>query len=209
MVINKNMTRKLNPNIIRVGDWVEIINPEFVIRCGYPLTFEDARNYIKKEFITEINEFKIKLENKFRPIKNDVNNKFKISLDLNNLIDDKLTNKIVNAIAYDYLRYNRFGGNERKLYIKQVEECKGEICLVSRIKIVKTGKYFSPSGGYDSYSGEYDYEPGGLTNEKTHKLLEICHCIFYQSEVLPISKFFKKQFNEPCIEVCNVKKVIK
>jgi hypothetical protein len=30
-----NKPKRLNPNIIRVGDWVKIINPEFVDRCGY------------------------------------------------------------------------------------------------------------------------------------------------------------------------------
>jgi len=43
---------------------------------------------------------------------------------------------------------------------------------VREIKIVKTGKYFSSCSSVNYY-GEADYEPGGLSEEKTHKLLRV------------------------------------
>ena len=35
--------KKLNPNIIRIDDIVKIINPIFITRIGYPMSFEDAK----------------------------------------------------------------------------------------------------------------------------------------------------------------------
>ena len=43
---------------------------------------------------------------------------------------------------------------------------------VTKIKFVKTGTYFPPSHDY-TYNEGWNYEQGGLDNEKTHKILEL------------------------------------
>ena len=67
--------------------------------------------------------------------------------------------------------------------------------------IRKTGIYFSPGGGYDNWTGEYDFEPGGLEKEKTHKILELNH--WYPREITQLGA----KSNNILIEACNVEKI--
>ena len=83
-------------------------------------------------------------------------------------------NKVINEITYLKMKSNRFGGRTRSIHTKSASDIKGRTFYVTGIKFVKTGEYFSPSGGYN-YEGEFDYDPGGLTNEKTHKILEFSY----------------------------------
>ena len=48
--------RKLNPNIIRIGDRVKIINPIFVTRCGYPLGIDDMIKEVCERFGKDIKD---------------------------------------------------------------------------------------------------------------------------------------------------------
>ena len=41
---------KKDPKIIRVGDKVRIVNPEMFVRCGYPMTKQDAREEVFSRF---------------------------------------------------------------------------------------------------------------------------------------------------------------
>ena len=194
--------KKLNQKIIRVGDWVEIINPVFVTRYGYPLTFNDAYDFIKTNFINQIIEFQGQIINKIKKTSEPLDNELElISLLFSQNQNNKLTDKIIKAFAYEYLDIKHFGGKERKLYTEIMDKCKGEQVQVSRIKIVKTGVYYPPSGGYCSFDDDCCYEPGGLNNQQTHKLLEVCFCSYYPS------KGIDTIFNGPCIEAINVKKI--
>ena len=48
------MSKKLDPKIIRVGDMVRIDNPEMFIRCGYPMSLEDACKEVDELFGDDI-----------------------------------------------------------------------------------------------------------------------------------------------------------
>ncbi len=116
-----------------------------------------------------------------------------------------LFDKVCREIAYARLKNTGFGGSERKIHTERHEEHKDKIFTVIDIKFCKTGIYYSPSGG-GSYYDEYDsYEPGGLDNEKTHKILYLSPAVLSL-----ISKHHLRAMDDLLmIEATNVEKVIK
>ena len=78
---------------------------------------------------------------------------------------------IVSSLAYDRVKKKFKYGNERKIYTKLMESLRDRQVTVVSKKTAKTGIYYPPyhGNGYDDYDGE----PGGLTDGKTHILLEI------------------------------------
>jgi len=192
--LSKKRIRKLSPNIIRVGDTVKIINPEIIIRIGYPMSFDDACKEAKKFHHDDIIEFLQKIfpsrEVKLGKIIGE------ITCDYPRL---KAYNKIVKALAFEILGNKGFGGKEKKIYSEIRQDLLGITSTVKNIFIRKTGTYFPSSGGYDSWTGEYDYDPGGLDKEKTHKILELDYWI---NEVVAIGSNYYIQ-----IEACNVEKI--
>ena len=72
------------------------------------------------------------------------------------------------------LRIEGFGGNERKIYTEEVGIHDGVKADVVDIHYVKTGTYVRGFGSsYDEWTGEYDYDPSYLTDQKTHKILTL------------------------------------
>jgi hypothetical protein len=55
-------------------------------------------------------------------------------------------------------------------------------------RVVKTGTYYGPSGGYDSYSMEYDYECGGLADMKTHVIIRTHSGDFHTDDIEPVKE---------------------
>lgn len=167
----------MKKDIIRVGDWVKVVNPQEFIRCGYPLSFQDEKTEVYEKYSKKVEEF----------LHNEIGLGVKLFGDLKSLTEvDAAVDKICGAIAYETLKRKGFGGRSRQIYTKENKNILGKEGCVSRIKFHKTGEYYSPSGG-----GEYDYESGGLRNEKTHKILEV-------------NVFFDTVFK---IEAVNVEKV--
>jgi hypothetical protein len=142
-----------NPNIIRVGDYIRIINPELFVRCGYPLTIKVQQEDIEKQFGDDI-----------RLLIN------KVGLQYTSFAENKTFNEISQSLAYYMVKQKKFGGNERKIYTKTCEELIENVYKVINIKIVKTGIYCV--GGYSGYEGQ-EWEPASLENPKTHKILEL------------------------------------
>lgn len=83
---------------------------------------------------------------------------------------DPMTRDFATGVCKALVRHRNFGGKSRQIYT-EIGELLNRTAEVYGRRVVKTGTYYGPSGGYDSYSGEYDYEPGGLTDRKTHVLL--------------------------------------
>jgi hypothetical protein len=159
-----------NKNIIRTGDIVRIINPEFFIRCGYNLCLKDLIDKFEKERMDEIENF----IDVFLGDEKGKNELIKLGIRKTNPKEFSRTGKeIAKALAYAYMIKHSFGGKERKIFTERKEEYINTDFMVCDIRYHKTGIYFPPSGGYDSYFNEYDYESGGLKNEKTHKILEL------------------------------------
>lgn len=158
--------RKLDPNIIREGDNIRIIIPEYVDRVGYPLT---------KKIIVELmtKEQKNRLYKSIAEIfglEHYSNDPSLIFFDTKNKRDDE---RVLYAIADKILKERGWGGCERKIYTKTDDKCGDQVYTVAKKKIVKTGTYVHGGGGYDYYTGEWDYEPAYLSNEKTHVLYGI------------------------------------
>lgn len=84
--------------------------------------------------------------------------------------------KALRQIAYGLARVDGFSGRERSLHKAVIPDLLNKNFYVSATKTAKTGTYFPPSGCYD------DYEPGGLANEKTHKLVSgFWHNVWYKT----------------------------
>ena len=150
----------MKKDIIRVGDKVKIIKPEFFVRCGYPLCLQDACDIVKETYKEKICDFiqniGITTTKLFSTIEND--NDFLNTFD-----------KIVKALAYDYVRANKFGGAERTIHTITEEVFQNKFMIVKEIQLVKTGIYI---GTYSfGYEGEFD--PPYLSDQKTHKILTL------------------------------------
>ena len=155
----------MRKDILRVGDYVRIITPERFIRCGYPLSHGDEFVSVKQELEPHITDFlkeKCGINRYPETFSSDENHQA-----------SRLIDKIISAIAYYRVKQKGFGGRTRQIFTESCPDLVGKEGNISKIFFVKTGEYYSPSGGYGSYSNEYDYDPGGLRNEKTHKILEL------------------------------------
>ena len=168
-------------DIIRVGDTVKIVNPLIISRIGYEFTYEDARKEIVESFKSDIYELMRKAK---------VSGWNKI---MENGAWDNCMKKIVGALAYDLVSKKIKTGNRRMIYAELQEDLKDEIVTVVSKRTVKTGIYYPPICSGSSYE-DYDYEPGGLKDEKTHVILEV--------------DIFNKLTSSPLkIELCDVVKV--
>lgn len=156
-------------NQFKINTQVQIINPEFLVRCGYNETLESATEKLKKEFK---DEYEMSIEDMLYD-------------HFDFLYDDKNENiNTVNSIISKLARvYNRtvlnFGGKERKVFTERKEEyLNKKVFIISDAKkIHKSGYYVPSNGGSGSYL--YDYEPPYLENIKTH--------VFYNINEVPLS----------------------
>ena len=172
--------------VFRKDDLVRIINPVLVERVGYPLTIQKVID----ECFSEEEQQKIDEFLRFFKCSNECRIEIKPS---------RTRVAIIHAIASAKLRQLGWGGKERSLHLYTVESLKDTEVYICKKKVVHTGTYFAPSGGYNSWTGEYDSEPGGLDNRKSHVLLG-----FYPATVYPT---FKTEDDIVWIEEKNVELV--
>lgn len=150
--------------VYRVGDCVEVINPEFVVRVGYPMSFEAALAHVRKEFSDNVD----------RLIEDTVASKTPSPFKAFELqtASDKSLQPIFFALAKIYLRSQGFGGKTRSIHTESRPVELGKIYRVISKRVCKTGTYDAPYACQD-YMGEWDTYPGGLTDMKTHVILEL------------------------------------
>lgn len=134
---------KRNPNLIRENDRVRIVVPKIVTRVGYPKAVKDYLAQAEERYGAQLRK--------------DITHEWAVG-------------KVLQQIAYGLAKTDGFGGRERSLHLEEKPELLGQEFTVSGIRTVQTGTYYPPSGGYDAYNGDYDYEPGGLMNMKAHRL---------------------------------------
>lgn len=134
--------------VFRIGDTAKVVKPLVFIRCGYPCTLEEETRIVTEEFGSKITEM-------FRDCGGPV------------WTEGREFKRVASEIAYARLRSRGFGGRERKIYTKENSSIDGKEFTVVRKKVVKTGRYYSPSG-----YGE-DWEPGGLCDCKTHVIVSL------------------------------------
>lgn len=185
---DKDKNRIMKPMI---GDSVIINTPSMFVRCGYPMTISEVKEDIGSNNLSEIENFI-----------NDIIGNQEIDIMSSRFkIRKRSIQEIISALAYEKMRFNGFGGKTRAIYTKDVEDLRGKVAKVIGTKMCVTGDYVPSSGGYGYYSGEYDYEPAYLMNQKRHRIL-ILDCI-------PniVHSCFLMIHSDSMIEDCHVTKV--
>jgi hypothetical protein len=150
------LTRKKG-NGIRIGDRVRVVNPEFFVRCGYPMVFQYEAKRVVRDRRESIESFL--RSHDIEPYRLD-------SLGLHPAVT-----KIAKVLAYELCKAKKWGGRERKIYTHRFDLYAGQDFSVASVRFVKTGEYISGEC-YGTYGG-YEYEPAYLSNEKTHRILKL------------------------------------
>jgi hypothetical protein len=145
--------------IIRIGDRVRIINPEIFIRSGYGLTVEDMiRNKMTKEDSNKIDQFLHTVGVKASLVSLGKRSEY-----------DNAFDSVVKAIARYKLWENSWGGNERKIYTKNVPELLNIEYVVVNKKTIQTGiRIPGWYSAYDNYGERTSFKSNG-----SHVILEI------------------------------------
>ena len=130
---------------IHINDQVRIINPEVVLRWGYPMSKEDAKKLITKEQRDSI----LNMMKSFGC--SSIRNEFSLLEELNEDNDEDYR-KILDLMAYRILVQKKFGGKERKLFTIQKESLRNKTGIIMDRKCVKTGVYHTGRGNYCSYN---------------------------------------------------------
>lgn len=156
----------MKKDVFKIDDDIEIMNPLFVKRVGYALHPLDLYESIASD--QKVLEA-MKLMG--------IHPEQRVEVDWMRwawLFKPIVPSELVQTIAFIKTRQLGFGGNVRSLHYetKDLSKLKGSIFRVRDKKFVKTGERVAPFTSY-SYDGEPEYEPGYLTNEKTHILLQI------------------------------------
>jgi len=187
------MSRK-RKHVYKVGDIVRITNPLFVVRVGYPWN----KQYVIENIITP--EQRKVLDTMLEAFELQAPEGY-AQLDVPSGIVEKIRENIVDELAYGLLHKHRYGGRIRQIHTEVKEKWKDKPARVIGKRVVKTGEYIPGHGGYDYYSGGYDYDPPYLGNEKTHVLLKLD--IFSDDEMWAISGL-NENLMEPEIEEAHV-----
>jgi len=164
------------------GDLVRVVTPLAFVRCGYPLDPAEVQERMAREHRMRICEF---LNLSGQPLDADAPY-------YQDWIDPRALRFATRALASQHLAANNFGGNKRTIHTQELPEIKGKVFKVTGWQFNKTGDYYPPwhgGGGYDPV----EYEPGGLMNEKTHRILHL--------------EYTDGTYRHLKIEACHVEKV--
>jgi hypothetical protein len=178
------------PQRFHVGDQVIVTNPEFVTRVGYPMSYQDAFDYVEKNHVQDIEDF---LDTKLFKLKS---RSELTRFEMSSPVSDKRFGQIMQGMARIYLDSKGHGGKERTIHTVSRPELQGRVFEVLNKKICKTGTYYGP-WSQQSYDGEWDGGSGGLDNCKTHVILELSQGFL---------NFDLGKYSGTWIESCNVRR---
>ena len=160
------------PQRFRVGDRIIVTNPDFVERVGYPMAYEDAYDYIANNYMKDVDTL---IRHTVFHIDGEVQKITPFAMCLSEEKEAKHSKdlkQLIGALAKMHMKHERFGGPVRSIHTKTLESELGRIATITGKRTCKTGIYDAPYG-YRDHNGEYEYYPGGLSQEKTHVLLEL------------------------------------
>lgn len=166
VVYNNFKMKKRDETIIRIGDRVKITNPAIFVRCGYPMTMDDAlRNHMTKSDIDKIDDLLRGVG-----ITNSESYYF-LSPSKPSRLYEATFDKIARALAYGIVGTKQFGGNNREIHTELIPSFKDLECVVTGKRIVKTGirKYDSDDDWESGYHSHWFY----LDKEKTHIIYKL------------------------------------
>ena len=150
-----------NSKVIRSGDRVIVRKPLQFIRCGYPKT--------PKDYIEQATLAVTLIEQQFLP-KTERNVLLK---PVNKRFPTYVRERLIDKFAWAFCVEEGFGGPERKIYTKENPALLNIECTVESVRSVMTGRYYPPRT-WTSYNYlETDWEPGGLANQKVHRIATI------------------------------------
>ncbi len=155
------------PKPFREGDLVRVVDPRRVLRVGYPKSLDDYAKEIEEKFSERICGL---IRDAGR------HPTWRLHSEIIGLVSfdkpkSKAYRRILAELAHEAAVTDKFGGPERSIHFVDIPEALGEIGVVSRLKTVKTGIYYPACGSHNSYVD--DWEPGGLRDEKTHRLASV------------------------------------
>lgn len=168
--------KRVRNKYARIGEFVKIVTPKEFVRCGYPLSIKDVMNQQFEEIEKDCQRMFAALENKpisVESLKMETGAKSFFSIPVIQVAEVSNMSATVHgmlcaAIAAYRLEQQNYGGNVRVIVEQDGPFEVGQLWVVTGKRLVKTGKRYPSSNYYSFYSGEYDYEPGGLENEQTH-----------------------------------------
>lgn len=193
-----------DPNIIRIGDEVKIINPNFFIRCGYPLSLKDEIKEINKHYGKATRDLMNQIVDGKKAIEEPEKTEYECP-------PHSCQYEFFKYLAYFRLMAKKFGGNERTLHTEYHQEFKDKITTVTFIKFVKTG-IREPGFSSRSFYDGYECEPPCLSNQKTHKILELNIPVQEKTNEWTLFcsdsiKINGEEVSSLFIEACNVEKI--
>jgi len=194
---------KRKPNLLRVGDIARVNIPNRFIRCGYELTPMIAAEKLVDEHSEDILEFLNKLGINdciyTESGKSDFEDRTR-KIDMS-FYDIKT---LLFALGYIKVKADGFGGKSRKIFSVPDPMLEDTIVEVISTKQVMTGEYYPPFGSYGWY------EPGGLTNQQSNRILNIRICKHnkaYQGKIIPLEDNPHQQWKGLWIEANNCEKI--
>jgi hypothetical protein len=156
--------KESKPDKFKRGDLVRVVTPLAFVRCGYPLDPGEVNDKMRREHMRRVRDF--------------LNLDGLPDLDPAGFLDDswmdaRAVNLAVRALASQHLAKHGFGGRERTIHTVEMPDIKGKVFKVTGWQFNKTGDYYPPSHYGGGWDGPAEYEPGGLTNVETHKVLHL------------------------------------
>ncbi len=145
-----------------IGSNIIIDNPEFFIRCGYPLDYKTTYEEIRRTCHRHIYTFLDNMLNQDKP--GPTTRAVAIE---GRSSDPKAVQEILRTLTYCKMRSLKFGGNTRSIYTKRLPLYLNMGAMVEKIRYVRTGNY-NGSYGY----GE-DFEPASLEDQRSHRILQL------------------------------------
>lgn len=155
------------PNVLglKVGDPVEVLNPRVVTRVGYPLSLSDARHAVEQVWSLDADAALAALLGAVAiapPVGG--------GLTLRGH-SPRVLRAMKNALAYAYLEFHDFGGVDRGVEVQPAPWAAGKVLAVTSKRTVYVGKYYAPTYWRDAWTGECDYQPGGLSPRRAVVLI--------------------------------------
>ncbi len=137
------------PEIIRPGDRVRVLRDRFIERIGYPLVWTMLLEEVEEDPRTRAG---------FEALG----------------FTGKIPRRFLYEVAKLRVEQRGFGGRERSIHYEPpggYGRWPGAVLHVRSKRTANTGTYYPPTSGCYGPDYEWDSEPGGLADRKTHVIL--------------------------------------
>lgn len=187
--------RRRGKYIYRIGDLVEIVNPEIYVRIGYPYSYEVAKSELESIFLDDVIKFKDAVYTKLtNTIKNPEFESIRmLDKDFIKISEDRFVKVLLKTISYEKVYFEKFGGLLRNVVTKYDEEYKGCCGVILKKKIVQSGKY-NVTSTYDIKLKKYKYNKR-LDMYNRHVILDVS-CDKYPNNIIKIEDNHVKKITE-------------